>query len=189
MVRRRLSSCIAMIILASWSVLPVLAHTAEPRLEINLERTNPGAVVDVRGVSFGMDDEVNLALIGPGLENALEIVSADGLGDFIYIATLPSDLAEGTYYFRATTAHHWVLSPPLMIWGSAALQGGSQGERDDEDGLLMAMPTLAPVTPVSVPATSVPAPPTPSNFTRSNWSFILGAGVLFLLLFVVVRRK
>ena len=50
---------------------PVSAHGGQPRLEINVDHINPGAVVDVRGVEFGYDDLVVLALIGSEAEIAL----------------------------------------------------------------------------------------------------------------------
>lgn len=112
------------------------AHVGQPRLEISVERMNPGGIVDVRGVSFGMDDSVNLALIGSGVDVSFGEIIASGEGEFIYIAVLPSDLVEGTYYFRAVTSHHYVFSPLLTVWGTAFIEGGGQGPRDEDDGLL-----------------------------------------------------
>jgi len=123
---------------------PVHAHGGQPRLEINIDRINPGGVVDVRGVEFGYDDLVMLALIGSEAEIALGEITANAEGEFKQIVVLPSDLAEGTYYVRATTIHHWVISSPLTVWGTAVVEGGGQGERDEDDGLLAPMPTFAP---------------------------------------------
>jgi len=124
---------------------PVHAHGGQPRLEINVDRINPGAVVALRGVEFGYDDLVMLALIGSEAETALGEITANAEGEFKQIVVLPSDLAEGIYYFRAITIHHWVISPPLTIWGTALSTGeGGQGPRDEDDGLLAPMPTFAP---------------------------------------------
>ena len=127
--------------------------------------------MDVRGVSFGMDDPVKLSIIGTGVDISLGEMLADAEGEFTHIAVLPTDLPEGTYYFRAVTSHHFVLSPPLTVWGTAVAEGGGQGLRDDDDGLLAPMPTLAPAaattlqpllqmdpTPASVPNRNIPAP-------------------------------
>ena len=147
-------------ILALSFVQSTHAHGGEPRLEISAERMNPGGVVDVRGVSFGMEESVTLALIGSGVEISLGELIADAEGGFRHIAMLPSDLVEGTYYFRATTSHHWVISPPLTVWGTAITEGGEQGPRDEDDGLLAPMPTFAPDAPtVSVPQAPVVATP------------------------------
>ena len=132
-------------ILALGVTRPAYAHGGQPRLEINTDRINPGGVVDVRGVEFGYDDLVMLALIGSVAEIALGEITANAEGEFKQIVALPSDLAEGTYYFRATTIHHWVISPPLTIWGTApSMSEGGQGRRDEDDGLLAPMPTFAP---------------------------------------------
>ena len=139
---------------------PALAHVDEPRLEINTDRMSPGGIVDVRGVAFDYEESVTLALIGSQADIPLGEINANLEGEFMHIAVLPSDLVEGTYYFRATTSHHWVLSPPLTVWGTAVAEGGGQGLRDEDDGLLAPMPTLAPAVPtISVPSAPVVAAP------------------------------
>jgi len=153
--------CGVLVITFNFFIVPVAsAHSSQPRVEINMERLNPGGIVDVRGVSFGMEESVTLALIGSGVEISLGELIADAEGGFMHIAMLPSDLVEGTYYFRATTSHHWVISPPLTVWGTAIVDGGGQGLRDDDDGLLAPMPTFAPAVPtMSVPQAPVVATP------------------------------
>jgi hypothetical protein len=136
---------ITIVIVLSLTIVPVAsAHNTVPRVEISIERLHPGEIVDVRGVSFGMDDSVTLTLIGSGVDVSFGEVIASGEGDFTYIAVLPADLVEGTYYFRAVTSHHYVLSSPLTVWGTAFTEGGGQGPRDEDDGLLAPMPTFAP---------------------------------------------
>ena len=150
----------AIVILLSLFIVPTaFAHNKVPRVEISMERLHPGEVLDVRGVSFGMDDDVTLSLIGAGVDVSLGDVLANGEGDFTYIAVLPADLVEGTYYFRAVTSHHYVLSPPLTVWGTAFIEGGGQGLRDEDDGLLAPMPTFPPaVVTAPVPQTSEARP-------------------------------
>lgn len=135
----------AIAVVLSLLIIPVVsAHNTVPRVEISLERLHPGEVVDVRGVSFGMDDSVTLALIGTGVDFPLGEILANAEGEFTHIAVLPTDLAEGKYYFRAVTSHHFVLSPPLTVWGTSIIEGGGQGERDEDDSLLAPMPTFPP---------------------------------------------
>src|SRR5215216_3824804 len=165
-----------------FSVPGVSAHGGQPRLEINVERLNPGGVVDVRGVEFAYDDLVMLALVGSEAEIALGEITANAEGEFKQIVVLPSDLVEGTYYFRATTIHHWVISPPLTIQGSLILsEGGGQGPRDQDDGLLAPMPTFAPgVVPddaISKGQTQPASEATPAT----NWN----PGILVLVGFLV----
>lgn len=151
---------IAIVIMLSLFVVPAAsAHNTIPRVEISMERLHPGEVVDIRGVSFGMDDSVTLTLIGSGVDVSFGDVLASGEGEFTYIAVIPSDLVEGPYYFRAVTSHHYVLSPPLTVWGTAFTEGGGQGLRDEDDGLLAPMPTFPPaVVTAPVPQTSAAQP-------------------------------
>ena len=161
------------------------AHSTEPRVEISIERTNPGAVVDVRGVSFGMDDSVTLSLIGTGVDVPLGEILANAEGEFTHIVVLPTDLVEGTYFFRAVNSHHYVLSSPLTVWGTALGEGGEQGPRDDDDALLAPMPTFAPgVVPGGVVATSVPQ--MPEATPASNWNTIIVALATLTVLGIAV---
>jgi hypothetical protein len=170
---------------------PVYAHGGQPRLEINIDHTNPGAVVDVRGVEFGYDDLVMLALIGSEAEIALGETTANGEGEFQQIVVLPPDLIEGTYYFRATTIHHWVISPPLTVWGTAVLEGGGQGERDEDDGLLAPMPTFAPAV-VTAPVAAVPVEATPASAANRNVPALIALMVIgstIVAIVFAIKRK
>ena len=189
---RALGSAVIVILLSLFIVPTVSAHNTIPRIEISIERLHPGEVVDVRGVSFGMDDEVTLSLIGSGVEVSLGDVLANGEGDFIYIAVVPPDLAEGTYNFRAVTSHHDVLSPPLTVWGTATTEGGGQGPIDEHDGLLAPMPTYAPgVVPggvAPVPAQPVEEPVRSGNSMGYIGLILLALGIAVLGL-RVARKK
>jgi len=170
---------------------PVYAHGGQPRLEINIDHTNPGAVVDVRGVEFGYDDLVMLALLGSEAEIALGEITANAEGEFQQIVVLPSDLIEGTYYFRATTIHHWVISPPLTVWGTAVLEGGGQGERDEDDGLLAPMPTFAPAV-VTAPVAAVPVEATSASAANRNVPALIALMVIgstIVAIVFAIKRK
>jgi hypothetical protein len=154
MLVRVLCSVIIVLLFCLFIVPTASAHSTVPRVEISTERLHPGEVIDVRGLSFGMDDSVTLTLIGSGVDVSFGEIIASGEGEFTYIAVLPSDLVEGTYYFRAVTSHHYVLSPPIMVWGTAFIEGGGQGPRDEDDGLLAPMPTFPPAV-VTAPVPQV----------------------------------
>lgn len=166
------------------------AHSMQPRVEISKERLNPGEVVDVRGVSFDMDEPVTLTLLGSSVEIPMGEALSDGEGDFLQILVLPADLAEGTYYIRATTNHHWVISPPLTVWGTAAVEGGGQGLRDEDDGLLAPMPTAAAPLPqptlVSVARVEEESAPVSRN---NNLMTVLALLAVFVFIFGVGFRK
>lgn len=171
------------------------AHGSEPRLEISVERLSPGGVVDVRGVEFDYEESVTLALIGLEKDMLVGEITTNVEGEFMHIAVLPSDLAEGTYYFRATTSHHWAISPPLTVWGTAYMEGGGQGLRDEDDGLLAPMPTFAPgVVPEGVSQPAAQPVHQETNVSNRNPAVFVVLGLLVMGVFValglrVVRKR
>jgi hypothetical protein len=86
----------------------------------------------------------------------------------LQIIALPTDLAAGTYNFRAVTDDHEILSPALLVQGSAIIsEAGGQGEPDEDEGLLAPMPTFAPgVFPGGV--SQAAAQPAPQEGPASN---------------------
>jgi hypothetical protein len=162
------------------------AHGRTPRLEISVERINPGGVVDIRGVEFDYEEVVTLYLERQGIVIELGQIVADLEGIFIHIIVLPVDLPAGEYMIRGVTEHHDVLSPVLTVQGPAILsETGSQGGRDEDDGLLAPMPTYAPgVVPGGVvQPTAVVQQPVPEQiptFARSP-ALLIGLFVLLML--------
>lgn len=153
----RYSLFIIILLITLCFVRPVLAHGGEPRLEISLEKLNPGGVIDLRGVDFESEELISLVLIGSGVEIQFDEITADSEGIFLQIITLPADLPEGTYYFRAVTDDHEILSPEILIQGSAIINKAIEGQRDEEDEPLFApMPTFVPG--------AVPTQPTLAEF-------------------------
>jgi len=180
------------IVLAFTFVHPALAHTGQPRLEISVERMSPGGVVDVRGVEFDYEQSVTLYLERTGIVVQLGEVVTDLEGVFVYIAVLPVDLPEGVYNIRAVTSHHDVLSPALTVQGSPILgEGGGQGERDEDDGLLAPMPTFAPgVSSTPLPQTMASETPTSKeSSTTLIYSILLGAGIIALLGIRILKKR
>lgn len=176
---------------------PVFAHGDEPRLEISLERVNPGGVIDVRGVDFEPEEAITLMLVNSGTAIPLGEMTADTDGIFLQIVEVPADLAEGTYNFLAITDDHNITSPDLIVQGPPVIAEGEggQGPRDEDDGLLAPMPTYAPgVVPggVSQPV----AQPGPQETPASNpvptlpiLIAVLALGALILFSLRAVRRR
>lgn len=180
------------IVLAFTFVHPTLAHSGQPRLEISAERMNPGGVVDVRGVEFDYEQSVTLYLERTGIVVQLGEVVTDLEGVFVYIAVLPVDLPEGVYNIRAATSHHDVLSPALTVQGAPILaEGGGQGERDEDDGLLAPMPTFAPgVTSTPLPQTAALEPPaSKGSSTTLIYSILAGVVILALLSIRILKKR
>jgi len=153
--------CSLVFLFASWSAQPALAHGGEPRLEVSPERASPGGVVNVRGVDFEFEEQISLALIGPDIEVAIGELTADPEGVFLLTVPLAVELKEGTYHFRAITDDHQIESPAILVSGPAMInEGGGQGEREENDGLLAPMPTTLPVSvgPYVSPEAASPKP-------------------------------
>ncbi|MFT3895833.1 MAG: hypothetical protein QM730_29795 [Anaerolineales bacterium] len=188
---RRTFMGILVVLMAFFMVHPVFAHGDEPRLEISVERVNPGGVIEVRGADFEMDELVTLELIGSDVSVPLGEFVADVEGVFSHIVTVPVDLKEGNYTFQATTDDHVIESPAFVVWGMAIIEDAEDGQRTDEDPLLAPMPTYAPgvsVTPMPVvEAMETPAAPETSPFP---WIPVL-AGVVIVGLFLAIffRKK
>ena len=138
-----------------------------------MERINPGGVLDIRGVEFDYEELVTLYMERQGIVVSLGEINTDLEGIFIQTIVLPSDLPAGEYTIRGVTEHHDVLSPIFTVQGSPiSNEGGGQGARDDDDGLLAPMPTYAPgVIPggVSQPAVQ----PLPEQVPDSDRKLIL----------------
>jgi len=174
----------------------VFAHGDEPRLEISADRMNPGGVIEVRGVDFEFEEVVTLALIGLEVEIPLGEITADTEGIFLQIVTLPVDLKEGAYHFRAVTDDHEILSPELLIQGPAIVneEDGGQGQRDEEEPLLGPVPTYPPgVVPGGVVQPTVQPAVTESTAGQSpiaiSLSVLLIVGVLVLFGLRITRNK
>ena len=168
-----------------------LAHGGEPRLEISVGSLNPGGVVEVRGVDFESEELVTFSLIGDMFELPLGEIVADTDGIFLQIIALPTDLAAGTYNFPAVTDDHEILSPALLVQGSAIIsEAGGQGEPDEDDGLLAPMPTFAPgVVPGGVSqAAAQPASQEPPASNPNSAAFVV-LGLLVMGAFVALGLR
>ena len=191
---RHLVSIVIVLLLSLFVVPRASAHGRTPRLEISAERMNPGGVLDIRGVEFDYEELVTLSIERQGIIVSLGEVNADLEGIFIHTIVLPSDLPAGEYKIRGVTEHHDVLSPVFSVQGQVvAGEGGGQGERDDDDGLLAPMPTYAPgVVPGAVAQPTSAAQPVPEQTptSRGSSTLLLGLSILLVLgAFLVARRR
>lgn len=184
---------LSIVLLLSLFVVPsASAHGRTPRLEISAERINPGGVLDIRGVEFDYEELVTLYLERQGIVVSLGEINADLEGIFIHTFVLPSDLPAGEYVIRGVTEHHDVLSPIFNVQGPTVPgEGGGQGEREEDDGLLAPMPSIAP----GVSSTSLPQPipiekPVAREISTSLiGAILLGAGFLILLSIRLFRKQ
>lgn len=189
---RNLVSLLVILLMSLFVVPSASAHGRTPRLEISAERMNPGGVLDIRGVEFDYEELVTLYMERQGIVVSLGEINADLEGIFIRTIVLPADLPAGEYAIRGVTEHHDVLSPTFTVQGSPiSNEGGGQGERDDDDGLLAPMPTLAPgVSSTSLPQTTTAVRPVSRRIsTLLIASILLGVGFVTLLSKKFFRKR
>jgi hypothetical protein len=170
---------------------PVLAHGGEPRLEISVERINPGGVMEVRGVDFDYDEPVVLSLMRSEIQIPLIEVTADGEGLFTQNIALPADLPAGEYNFRAKSDHHTILSPTITVSGVAVQDQEDNAIRDQSDVQLGPLPTFAPgfpSTPLPQPAAEEP-PVSRRNSTTLIYSILAGVGILAFLSIRILKKR
>lgn len=184
-----LLSFIFVVALAFCFAQPAFAHAGEPRLEISVERINPGGTVELRGVDFDYEELVALSLTRENVEIPLNELTTDAEGTFTQIVVLPADLPPDEYNFQAKTDHEVVTSPALTVWGVAAEDQESNGIQDQSDVQFEPMPTA--VASVATAAHQVVAPE--NNVPRQASSgfliwIALGLGII-VILSVVTRFK
>lgn len=178
-------------ILALCCVQPAFAHGTEPRLEISVERINPGGLVEVRGVDFDYDEPVVLSLMRSEIQIPLIDVTADAEGVFTQIIVLPADLPGGEYKFRAKSDHHLVMSPTFLVWGMAEQNQEDNSIRDQSDVQLGPVPTFAAdVSSTPLPqASSMESPVSKGSSAALTYSILLGAVILALLGVGILKRR
>ena len=181
------------ILTAIFSVLsftpPAFAHGDEPRLEISAEQLNPGAQLELRGVDFEIETEVTLSLVGSQVEIPLGVVTADLEGGFLFLVTLPADLVDGTYSFRAATEDHQVDSPPITVSGPPIVSDGSAERLDEETGYGLLAPMPTPAKGVSTIVPPLPAPAETAQEKQSSLPFMWIASGIGVLAVIVALRK
>lgn len=186
-------SVVIVILLSLWIVFPVSAHGDDARIEVSQVRLNPGSVLDIRGVGFEPETEIALLLTGSQVDVPLGTAAADMEGTFLLTLVLPADLAGGTYVVRGTTNdNHSIDSPQLTIWGTADL-GSADGElRDEDDGLLAPMPTIAAGAPTPQMASAPIKESVPMEKSSAPYGWIgaaLGLGFLAILILVLRFKR
>lgn len=121
-----------------------LAHEGAPRVLVSPDRVSPGGVVDIRGEDLGQDADLRLLLVGGAGEVELARTSADGEGHVVASLVVPTDLPNGTYRLRAEPQANGIAAPLdaiLIVEGAPIGAGGEPGPKDEDDLLLIALPS------------------------------------------------
>jgi hypothetical protein len=195
MIRRTMSwralVCALLLWLGLLQAAPAWAHDGPPRLDLNAERLNPGAPLEVRGINIAPEQPIAVALVGSGGEYALGQVLGDSHGDFILAIVVPREATAGDYAVRAFGTNRVMVAARLAIAGAPVALDGEGGQRDESEPLLAPMPQPAPALPTV--AASLPAAPVPSAPQLSStvlWALLaVVVAVAAIGLAVVLRRR
>jgi hypothetical protein len=123
---------------AALVVVPsVLAHGDETVFVAEPAVVAPGDGLGVRADLLA-SGPIELSLIGAdGTRIVVDVVQETEEGHFERFVTVPPDLSAGHWTLVATTEGAPIASTTLEVAGGAAgADGGGQGPRDDDDGLL-----------------------------------------------------
>jgi hypothetical protein len=119
-----------------------LAHGGTARVLVSPDRVSPGGVVDVNGEDLGSDSTVSLSIINSvGAELELIRVDADPEGHIRAALAIPVDLPAGNYRVAAVVDGQSAASAALVVEGSPIGPGGEPGAKDEDDLLLIALPS------------------------------------------------
>jgi hypothetical protein len=154
---------------------------ATPQIALSVLQASPGATIEITGGRFEPDIFVTLILSQNGTETRLGKILADDHGEFTTTVLLPSELQLGQYEFRAVDEKNRAATSPLAIVADASGSDAADA-RQEEDGLLLPMPTLAPnaPTPMLGSVSSAQSRPSENPWMPSAW-IAAGIGMIFIM--------
>ena len=129
------------------------AHEGGPRLILEPNRVNPGGVVLIRGEDLGLDEAMQVSLVGDAGRADLVAVTTDGQGHFTVAVTMPIEVPVGTYAIQAATASGMTIQNLVHLEGAPIIDPGGAPPGQDEgfpaqpgaSGSPAAAPVVAPV--------------------------------------------
>jgi len=138
-------------------VATVSAHEGGPRLILDPSQVNPGGVVLVRGEDLGLDEPMQLSLVGEAGHVDLVAVATDGEGHFTIAVEIPRDVATGTYAIEATLASGGQIRSLVRVDG-VPVQPEQNGAPPGQDEGFPAPGAIETAAPAAAPvASTVPA--------------------------------
>ncbi len=153
----------------------VTAHGGAARLIVTPDPVNPGGTIEVRGEDLSADAAIKLVLVGSDGRTDIAMVDTDGQGHAVAFVRLPAELPTGIYAIHAVDPTGAAIKAPLEVAGPPITDGGGEpGGRDEDDGLLVALPpgwqqslsdpavTAVPVTTTTTPSGSGAVEPGPA---------------------------
>jgi hypothetical protein len=195
---RRLRALAAGAILVLAVGTTVAAHGGAARIVVMPDPVNPGGVIEITGDDLSADDAIRLVLVTADGHVEMTTVTADGLGHVKGFVQLPADLPTGIYAIHAVDSTGAAIKAPLEVAGPPITDGGGDpGGRDEDDGLLVALPpgwqqSLSEPAVTAVPVTAANGSATSDRSVRDLIGVALGLGALLAVAAVLVaglRRR
>ena len=186
----RFAAGLLFLFLSAIAPIPVLASQSPPQVQLSVAQASPGATIEVIGGHFPEDAMVELAMRNAEKQITFGTFLADDHGEFTIPILLPLDLQHGEYEFLVTDERNQVAAAPLTIIPDP--QSQEAGDlREDSDGLVAPMPTLAPgadSTPLPQTTTSDAQAPQP-NTARLMYPILFGVVLLILLGLRILKNR
>ena len=118
-----------------------LGHEGGPRLILEPERVRPGGVLTIRLEDLPPERKVDLSITGSAGSVPLASVSVDPEGHATVFVEVPADLPLGSYTVNADAESVEVVGVSVTVEGMPVTQGGEPGEKDEDDMLLIPLPS------------------------------------------------
>ena len=166
------------------------AHSGETFFIVEPTLVPPGGGVGVRA-DLLTSGPVRLVLAGTdGSQRLVGTVEQTDGGHFAVFIQIPTDLPVGQWNLVAEADGDRIASATLEVAGaSIGEEGGGQGPRDEDDGLLVPLPSGWRASQAIPPAAPQPAPATTAAGSVDIVPFASLGAAIFALTLLVVRTR
>ncbi len=117
------------------------AHEGGPRLILEPDRVRPGGVLTIRVEDLPPERPVELSIAGSSGSVALASVVVNPEGHATVFVEVPADLPVGGYTVNAKAEDVDVAGASVTVEGAPVVEGGEPGEKDEDDMLLIPLPS------------------------------------------------
>ena len=149
---RRLLSAALLTLVVAGRPASVAGHDGITGVFVEPDLANPGGVIVVWGDNVSTDDPIQIDLIAGFTRIALATTATDGEGHFTIGATLPVDLAAGTYAIEVNSASGVRMTDWVQVDGAPIYDGQQGGPAGRDEGLPTLPPNLRQAAPGAPPA-------------------------------------
>jgi hypothetical protein len=118
-----------------------LGHEGSARLVVEPAQVRPGGVLTIRVEDLPPERTTALSLSGTGGSVPLASMVVDPEGHATIFVEVPADLPLGSYDVTAEADGIAVASAPLSVQGQPITTAGEPGAKDEDDTLLIALPS------------------------------------------------